>query len=516
MAVEFAQASQVNAAYTATPGTAPTTGWQQLLVNPSGTQNFHPEFVEVVANPQDPSMVKQLGEQVGENAAPALVVDWSWMIALTFAYGLLRSAPKAPWGQMPLRPTSFNDNGVSADSITVSGAATLPSGTLIEVLGSKYNDGVYKLGASSNATTLNVPSGSFVAETVSPTGSVIVRIIGFEFSDADLSVNSSGHLASSSQDLTVFGLVPGSKVLFRASANAHSFPTGGGVDEGLHYAYVAETVTTNLIQLKNRTFPTAAISGTGKTIRLYFGICLRNVPFGHADHVREPAHWLELVDPSVGAADATTYTYAESAVLSTLTMPLATEQKIEATLNFMARKIDEFNESADRLAGASAAYAPTGSAQFHTQCASMLAFRVVVNEDDTELISPSGEVQSGTFTISHNPSPVKGIGGCGTSQIVLGDIDVGLTGMSVHFDSAEKARAIRARTICRAEMLMKSASGSISIDLPTGRLTGGSRDFPENAPVMINMNFVPHGDTTNANVICAINLLGWIPTEDPA
>ncbi|HVH39231.1 MAG TPA: hypothetical protein VM764_04330 [Gemmatimonadaceae bacterium] len=509
MAIEFAQASQVNAAYASTPGTAPTTDWQQILVNPSGTQNFHSEQVEVVANPQDPSMVKQLGEQVGENAAPTLVVDWSKDVAYLFGRGFLRSAPKYPWSQAPLRPTAF-----TTSAITVSGAETLPAGTIIKVTGAANagNNGVFTLESGSNATTLNVPASSFTAETVSPAGSVLVEVVGFEFSSGDLNINSDGDLTTSSQDVTVFDLVPGHRVYFRASDDTGSFPDAS-LTEGLHYATIEAAPTTNLLQLKHRTFSAAAVSGTGRTVRLYFGACFRNVPFGHADYIREPAWWLELVDPSVGAADADVYSYATSSVLNSLSLSLGVETKIEATLSFMARKIDGYNESADRLAGASSAYRPLQTALYHTMCASMLAFRVVKVSDETEVI---GEVNTATFAINHNVMMRKAIGGCGAEGAIFGDIDPGLTGMSIFFEDADQARAISDRTIVRAEMLMKNAQGAIAIDMPTGRLTGGAKTYPENGAVMLDANFVPHGDPLNSNVVCAINVLGHIPTADPS
>jgi hypothetical protein len=508
----FAQASQVNAAYASDPDVAPTTGWQQLLVNPGGTQNFTEEAVEVVANPQDPSMVKQLGERVGGNTNPTLVMDWSKLVAHTFGRSLLRSAPKAPWGQSPLRPTAFVDGGGSADSITVAGAATLPAGTIIVVLGSQFNDGLYVLGSGSNATTLNVPTGTFVAETVSPTGSVLVEIVGFEFTTADLSVNSSGNIASSSQALTAFALEPGHRVYFRASSHATSLPSGGGVDAGLHYATIASTVTTNLMTLKDRTFPVAAISGTGKTVRLYFGTLFRNVPFGHADYLITPAMWLELIDPQVGAAGASVYSYAEKAVLNNISMGFSGESKIEATLAFMCGGFDGENEAADRISGASTAFRPVGTSLFHTACSSMLVWRIVANDDDTELV---GAITAGTFSIAHNVSMTPLIGEC-LKSVAFGDIDPSLTGLSWPYEDAEQRRAITSRRICRAEMLMWNGNGAIAIDMPTGRLTGGNKDYPENSAINVNASFVPHGDPLNGNIVCAINVLGYIPTADPS
>lgn len=507
MATEFAQASQVNAAYTSDPETAPTAEWQQLLVNPGGTQNFHPEFVEVVANPQDPSMVKQLGTHVGENASPTLVMDWSQLAAMTFARGLLRSVPKAPWGQMPLRPTAFG-----TATITVSGAVTLPAGTIIQVIGSQYNDGIYTLESGNNATTLNAPAASFTAETVSPAGSVQVRIVGFEFTSGDLAISAAGHLTTSSQDVTVFALVAGHQVYFRVSDDTGSFPDAT-LDEGLHYGTIAVAPTTNLLTLKDQTFPASAVASTGRTVRLYFGICLRNVPWGHADFLREPAYWLELIDTSVGAADADVYSYADASVLNSISLGISTNQKIEATLGFMARRIDEMNEAADRLAGASTAYRPLATGLFHAQCESMLVFRVVANVAGTELI---GQVETGTFSINHNVSMKPAIGSCGNVIVTLGDIDPMLSGMSVFFDDAAKVRAIRSQTICRGELLMKNANGAIAINIPTARLTGGARTYPENSPVMLDMSLTPHGDPLNANIVCAINILGYLPTVDPS
>ncbi len=514
MSIEFAQAHQVSAAFASDPETAPTTGWQQLLVNPSGTQNFHAEDVDVVANPQDPSMVKQLGEKVGENINPTLVMNWSKDVAYLFGPGLLRSQPKHPWGQAPLRPTAFVDGGGSEDSITVAGAVTLPAGAIIHVTGAKnaQNNGTFTLEAGSGATTLKAPTGSFVAEVVDPTGSVLVEVVGFEFSDSDLDLDASGNLVTASQDLTVFGLVPGHRVYFRVSDDAGSFPDAT-LAEGLHYATVAASPTTHELKLKHRTFSAAAVSGADRTVRLYFGTCYRNVPFGHTDYIYEPAWWLENTDPSVGAANASVYSYAEAAVINSISLGLSVETEIEATIAFMARRFDGYNETADRLTGASSAYRPLQTSLFHTMCASMLAFRVVGVADDVEII---GEVNAATFAINHNVKMRKAIRGCGAEGAIFGDIDPSLSGMSIYFEDANQARAISTRKIVRAEMLMKNLQGAIAIDLPTGRLTGGGKTYPENDAVMLDATFVPHGDPTNENVVCCVNVLGYIPTSDPS
>lgn len=511
MSTSFAQASQVNSAFASSPGTAPTTDWQQILVNPSGTQNFHAEAVDVVANPQDPSMVKQLGAKVGENVAPTLVVDWSKDVAYHFGRGLLRSAPKHPCGQAPLRPTAF-----TSSAITVSGATTLPAGTIIAISGAKnpQNNGVFTLESGSNSTTLNGPTGAWVAETVDPVGSVLVEVVGFEFASGDLNIDSDGNLTTSTKNMTAFALVPGHRGYFRASDDSGSFPDGT-LDEGLHYFTVAETPTANKIITKDRTFAAAAVSGSGRTVRLYFGTCYRNVPFGHADFLLEPAWWLELVDPSVGIAGASVYSYAQDAVLNSISLGLGVEQKIEATLAFMARRFEGYLEAADRRTGASTAYRPLQSAFFHTMCASMIVFRVLKVSDDSELIG-AGEVDSGTFTIAHNVTMRKGVGGCGASGAVFGDIDPAFTGMAIQFSDANQARAIMDSTVVRAEMLMRNGQGAIAIDLPRGRLTGGAKTYPENGPVSLDASFVAHGDPLNANIVCAINVLGYIPTSDPS
>jgi hypothetical protein len=349
---------------------------------------------------------------------------------------------------------------------------------------------------------------------VSPAGSVLVEVVGFEFTSGDLNIDSDGNLTTSTKDATAFQLVAGHQGFFRASDDSGSFPDAM-LDEGLHYFTVAATPTANKIVTTDRSFPAAAVSGTGRTVRLYFGTCYRNVPFGHADFIREPAWWLELIDPGVGIANADVYSYMQDAVLNSISLGLGVETKIEATLAFVARRFEGYKEASDRRTGASSAYRPLQTALFHTMCESMIVFRVLKVADDSELIG-AGEVNSGTFTIAHNAQAVKGVGGCGASSIVLGDIDVSLTGMAIQFSDANQARAIMDSTVVRAEMIMRNGQGAIGISLPRGRLTGGAKTYPENGPVSLDASFVAHGDPTIGNMVCAINVLGYIPTNDPS
>lgn len=512
MTTAKSQAVQLLVSREVTPGTAPTTLWRTLQPNPSGIQGFAPQHIDVARNVLSPNMTDEKGDHVGQNAAWTLVHDVTKDLFDYFGAGLLRSQPKVPGDEPTTQiyyPTAFVDGGVSADEIAVPADGDLTDGHLVRTRGARNaaNNSVFVLAGTSTTTAIKVATGTFVAETVTPAGSVEAEVCGHQFAAGDAEINASGNFATASFDCTTLNLVDGQEVWFGGVATATKFATSANNGR----AFVNGTVTTNEVPLKWHSFtPVAsATDDDAKTIQIFFGVCYRNVADGHADYIEEPVWHFEKRDTGVGTAGAAVYVYSERTAINSIALAMGVEQKIEATLSFLGCKITKPVLAADRKAGPSTATPSVSTELFDTTSGAgggdMPLHRIVAAADGSALIAM---VNSATLTIAHGAQVQKQLAAA-DGPINFGKIRPSVT-METFYENYAVPLAIDANTSCRYEAVIKNASGAISITLPGGVLSGGTPTYGEDSPVMMGVNFTAHRDPVS-NMVAIVNVFPYLP-----
>jgi hypothetical protein len=399
---------------------------------------------------------------------------------------------------------------VSEDSLTVAADGDLLNGTLIRTRGfqNAANNGVFALTGTSTGTAIKVASGTFVAETVSTTGSAQAQVCGFQFTASDLEIDSNGDLISTTQDLTALNLVDGHEIWIGGAAAGTRFATAAYNGK----AHVSGTVTTNKIPLKWRSWtPAGADDGDTKTIRLFFGVCYRNVAQGHADYIDEPAWHMEKKDTGVGTGNADVFVYGERMAISRVDIQVAVEQKIEATINFVGARVTPPVLAASRKTGPSTATPPVAIELFDSTAVSKggdtSIFKIVKGDDFSELVA---RVNSATLSIDHNAQIQKQIGQ-EDGPINFGKIRPSAT-METFYEKYEVPNAIANNTSVRLEAAFVNDSGAVSIVFPGGVLSGGVPTYGEDAPVMMGVEFKAHRDPVS-NQVAIINVLPYLPRK---
>jgi hypothetical protein len=496
MTTAKAEAAQVLIARESTFGTAPATLWQQLQPNAGGIQGWQPEYVDVNRDPLSKLATMDKGEHVGLNANVTLVHDLNKDLLDNFAEGFTRSVAKVPGNQgvAIYRPTA-----VTGTSYTVPSLGALTAGLLIFARGFAVagNNGLRVVGASSTGTAIN--ASGLVAETVSPAGSATVEVCGVQGASADITLNASGNLTSTTLNFTTLGLTAGvSRVKLGGPTAITQFATA---------AYngwaTVDTIAANLITLKWRTWtPGSADLGTGKTIQIAFGRVYRNVSIDNADYL-EPSWHGELEDSGVGAANAAVFTYARGLTLNSVSISIPVESKIEATLGFMGADVAAPVLAGARVSGPSTAWVPLATEMFDTTN-DIKSCRIVVAADDTSLVA---EVNSLTLTIDHGVTPRKQLGTFGTAAMIFGK-NVPTASCEIYYERSTVPDAIRANTTCRLETILRNESGAVIIDLPAIRLAGGAKTYAANSPVMMSLELPTHRDPLT-NIVQIINVLPY-------
>jgi hypothetical protein len=484
----------------ASAGVAPSSGWRQLAPLASGgvTGNIN-SHVDIMDESMSTTMMNGKPVHVDKDVNPTLTFNLKKSNLDFWLPGILRMTPITPWGgAQVLYATAAVDGGGSVDSFTVSGAPTLPAGTLIIVRGftNPANNGVHVLVAGSNATTLNVATATTVAESASA-GDVTIEVCGFQFAAGDLEVNASNNLITSSQDVTVFGLVPGQPILVGGSTAGTQFATLGGKA----LAYVSDTPTTNLIPLAfqakitdrnvTTTWGGADAGADPKTIRIWFGPYILNLASEHASLIAQPSWHMESRYTDGVAANAL-FTYTEQMVLNQATLNLAVNAAVTLALQFNAQEVTDPVVTGSRVSGPSTAYPELAKDMFDGSCGMWLA-RVRKSSDDSTLIA---EVNSAAITLALGGQARKQLANCGAAGYDFGYFAPSIS-LSPYFARASTMEAVTALDNCRFEALVSNGQGALLVHAPMGTLARSGETISAGQPITEDMTFTPfpHPDT---------------------
>jgi hypothetical protein len=222
---------------------------------------------------------------------------------------------------------------VLSGSITNATGAAFVSGHLVRLSGVAAGNGLYKASAST-ATSITIAGGPTDA---APAATARVKVVGFEGAAGDIAATITGGsaLTSTALNFTTLGLMVGQWVKISNEGGAFSFTT-----PALNgYARISAIAASRLsFDITQGIF--AADTGTGKTIRVYFGDTIRNgvTPFSYR------------LEKQYTLAAGTRYSYGSGQMPSSLALTAETRGVITASLSWMGSDLSQ--PSATRDAGA--------------------------------------------------------------------------------------------------------------------------------------------------------------------
>jgi hypothetical protein len=219
---------------------------------------------------------------------------------------------------------------VSATSITVTATSTLAGSTannattvfltnnLIRLSGfGDANDTIFVVSASA-ATSLTIAGGTVNA---APAATARVKVIGYQGASADIAATTVGGnaLTSTTLNFTTLGLIVGQWVKISGEGGAFSFATPANNGYCRISAIAANRLSFDVV-------PTgwATDTGTGKTIRLYYGDTIRN-------GVTEFSYRMEK---QYGLIAGTRYAYFRGMEVSSMTLTADTRAIVTQSFTF--------------------------------------------------------------------------------------------------------------------------------------------------------------------------------------
>lgn len=347
------------------------------------------------------------------------------------------------------------------------------------------NNGLKAVTAAHATSATEIKAAGNVAEAPGAAVYAQVAVAGVRGAAGDIEIDADGNLISTVLDFRTLGLGVGQVIHVGGIDVANQFFE----TENTGFARV-RIIAQNKLTLDKRDQPFVTddgtddnSGGTGLRIDLLFGQFVRNVPVNHADYV-EISTQFELAFPNLMPGPATGYEYALGNYADALSISIPLTGKATMTLGFVGT--DTTNPSAVRATNA--ANAKIGGQVESFGSASDIARLRLQDVDETGL---STDFKTANFTLTNNVAGEKVIAKLGPKYLNAGDVEVDIEAQMI-FSNPDVIERIRCNKTVGFDWVIRNGDGGAAFDLPTGTLSGGNREFPENQSVLVNAPFAAH------------------------
>jgi len=264
-----------------TPGITPTTPRMRTMRTTGESLSFAPEYVD----PEEIRDDRMLDDpiKVMQAAGGGINFEISYPVDESPLSEVYRSAFMSAWLNTPQRANDGTADSVitavtdTTDVFTVTTGDAFVAGHLLRAIGfsNAANNGIWKV-TTGGATSVAVLGAGLVAEAAPPAAARL-KVVGFEGASGDVTALADG-LGSTALDFTTLGLRVGQFVKIGGTADATTFAflvTAGAAARRAAWARVTAIAATKLT-LDHLPSGWTTDSGTGKTIRVWFGDQIRN------------------------------------------------------------------------------------------------------------------------------------------------------------------------------------------------------------------------------------------------
>ena len=444
-----------------TSGVLPGAGTKAVYLEPNGIPDFGGSISIVARAPISANRQQRKGTITDFSSTVSVEQD----LTVSSFLAVIEGAVLSEWQGVP----TLHAATTTASGLTVAAlGADIPANSLVYLHGFKQNTGLKKVSAAATAGSTSL---STTGLTAGDEGTAFVCGIEAEAGDIRAGVTT---LESTTLDFTTLPLFKGAAIFVGGDTASTSFATG---ISGLARIVKVEAHTLTLDKLEG-TF--AEDSGDGKTIRLFFGPFLRNVPVNDA-LFNAQSYALELtypglVDTESGPVDG--YEYSTGNKINTLEIGMSVNDK--ATLNITTFGLDTHpvSETSQNWAISN----PTFVEAFSTP-SDFLRLRVQ-GADEEGLTSYFKDC---TVSINNNISAENVLAKLGPAYTNIGTLNVSMSG-NIVFTNPKVTEKIRNNCTCSADICLSNNDGSIYIDMPRITLGDGAKDFAVNEKVKLSLS----------------------------
>lgn len=464
-------------------------------MEPNEVGDYGADITTVARNPISKDRQNRKGTITDVSSTVNVTMD-------TTASHMLAVLPGAMFADWYSKPHWLRSN-VSATStgFTVTGGtpSDVKAGDILFARGfdNGANNGLFVVSGVSGSDISVTSTGTMVGETGGDAASLY--LVGHQFEEGDLAVDNNGNLITTTFDLTTLGLVRGQAVFVGGLTESSAFATSA--DHGLARV---QSISANLLTLDKRQQAYSADDGDGKTIQLFYGWFLRNVPLDH-EKFKEHYYQFELAYPGLMDGDTTGYEYATGNLINTLELSLPLSDKSTMSVETFGKDVEDITETRKNWT----IHSPLFTEAYSTT-SDFMRLRIQ-NVDETGLTTLLKEA---TLNINNNAGGENVLGKLGPEFVNYGNFDITLETTAV-FTNAAAVSKIRNNCTVTADFCIVNNDAGFYFDIPAMTLGDGSRDFAVNEKIKITLNSNAFGDTSLGYTLSQ-TFFPYLPTDKAA
>jgi hypothetical protein len=445
-------------------------------LEPNSYADFGGSISTIARNPINPTRQRKKGVITDLDASGGFNQDLTFENTTRLMQGFLFADIREKKTTKPLNTAQIPITATNAvaDTYTAgSGMLGFLANQLVFASGftNPANNGLKVAASASTATVLTVGDG-LVTET--PPATAFLDAVGYEFAVATLNVVMSGLLpiltrASGSFDFTTLGLIPGEWIFLGGDAVGNRFNNNVG------FARVM-AITATTITLDKTSWTPQAETGTGKTVRMFFGDMIKNE--SSAALIKRRTYQVERTLGNDG--NGIMSEYLVGAVCNEFTLNVSMADKVTVDMAFIAMD----NEQRDGLQGVKAGNRPALAAgdAFNTSSDFSRIKLSAVSATNSEVTALFAFATEMSITINNNASPNKAIGVLGGFDISVGSFEVGGS-MTAYFADLVATRAVRNNDDITLDFALVKKNQGMIFDIPLIALGDGRLAVEQNQPI---------------------------------
>lgn len=451
---------------------------------PNSYSDFGGQIKTMARTPISQSRQRQKGTVTDFEASGGFNQDLTPFNSTRLMQGAMFAAAREKTTTASLNAAAVDLGAVVGSAHTIAAASGL-TGFLANhlVLTSGFavtaNNGLFKVASASTATLITLSSG--LADEANAPADAKVEVVGYEFASATVDITVATGLprlsrASGAFDLTTLNLVPGEWVYLGSDTASERFANNVG------FARV-NAVAATYIEFDKTDWTAQAEVGTAKTIRLFFGMVIKN-----ESAVANIKRYTYQVERTLGSdANGVMSEYLVGAVVNEMSISMKQADKVGIDFSFVACDNEQRNGTTGVKAGTRPTLGVTDAYNTSSDFARIKLAAVSASDPaPTALFAFATEL---SLTVKNNVSQSKALGTLGSFDTVAGIFEVGGK-LTAYFADVAAVQAVRNNSDITLDVILTKGNAGFAFDVPLMQLGDGrlsiEKDQAITLPLEIN------------------------------
>lgn len=456
-------------------GLGGTPVWYRL--QPNSYSDFGGEIVTVAPNPINPSRQRRKGVTTDLNATGGFNHNLTFRNLTDLMQGVMFADIRRKPSEAV---TAVDLDTVNPDEYEVASTTGFVQNSLIKGFNftNSANNALNVVTAVVSNTSVEVASGQLVAEA-SPPSNARIDVVGHQAASGDLNVVVSGDLpviTSTTLDFTTLGLIPGEWIFIGGDSAGHKF-----VDADNNGFKRIRSVSANALTLDKSFTAMSAETGTGLTIRIFFGDVLRNET---GDLIVRRSY---NVERTLGAPDDASPSQIQSEVLkgavaNEFTLNIPSAELVNTDFTFVATDVEQRTGATGPKQSSVQVFE---TAKEYNTSSDVGRIRLsTVSSTDEAPTALFAYVTEATISINNNVSPNKAVGVLGAFDVTAGTFTVSGE-LTAYFSNVSATQAVRNNADVTLDVSFVKDNTGIVYDFPLISLADGRLNVEVDQPITL-------------------------------